>query len=234
MNKLIKFNILFLIQISFLLSAPPRMDLVEVERKLGIASFNNAIEFNNQVLFLGNSATVISYNSESDNSVVEYGDYDSNFDIHCGTVYSENLYTFGSNGNVWKFDSEFKPEKYTIADTTLIVNAQTIGSKLYLLNSSGELYNSNIDNFELDLIDSNVSDISKYGDELLFLQNNKLYRLNSKSSEINELTTFDNAVSKLIVKSTNIIVYSDSSFIFSIDKSSGLASSVISGLLLTE
>lgn len=214
MNKLIKFILLFLIQISFLISVPPRMDLVEVDRKLGIASFNNAIEFNNQVLFLGNSATIVSHNSEMDNSVVEYGDYDANFDIHCGTVYSEILYTFGSNGNAWKFDSEFTPEKFSTSDTSLIVNAQTIGSKLYLLNSSGKLYTSNFENFELDLVDSNVSDISKYGDELLFLQNNKLYSLNNNSSEINERITFDNAVSKLAVKPNNIVVYSDSHYIY--------------------
>ena len=116
---------------------------------------------------MGNSATLVSYNSESNNSNVEYGDYDANFDIHCGVVFSENIYTFGSNGNVWKFDSDFIPEKQTIADTSLIVNVQTVGNKLYLLNITGKLYSSNFDNLELIQIDSNVSDLSIYLNEIV-------------------------------------------------------------------
>ena len=91
MIKLIKIVAFFLIQISFLYAQTPELKLEKIERKLGIANFNNAIKYNDKVIFMGNSATLVSYNSETDNSNVEYGDYNANFDIHCGVVFSENL-----------------------------------------------------------------------------------------------------------------------------------------------
>ena len=216
MKKLIKITAIFLIQISFLYSNVNKIELEKVERKLGIANFNNAIKYNNKVIFLGNSATLVSHNSESDNSNVEYGDYDANFDIHCGVEFSENLYTFGSNGNVWKFDPDYTPEKQTIADTSLIVNVQTVGNKLYLLNITGKLYSSNFDNFELSLIDSNVSDISIYFDEILYLKENKLTSISS-NEVMKELTQFEKPVSRLKIKSKYIVAYSDSSYMYRYD-----------------
>lgn len=216
MINLIKIAVFFLIQISFLYAQTPELKLEKVERKLGIANFNNAIKYNDKVIFMGNSATLVSYNSESDNSNVEYGDYNANFDIHCGVVFSENLYTFGSNGNVWIFDPDYTPEKLTIADTARIVNAQIIGKKLYLLNTIGKLYSSNFDNFELNLIDSNVSDIFTYFDEILYLKENKLISISS-NEVMKELTQFEKPVSRLKIKSNYIVAYSDSSYMYKYD-----------------
>lgn len=216
MIKLIKITAIFLIQISFLYSNVTKIELEKVERKLGIANFNSALEFSNRVLFLGNSATIISYDSKKENSEIEFGDYDANFDIYCGVVFSENLYTFGTNGNVWKFDPNYTPEKQTISDTSLIVNVQTLGNKLYLLNITGKLYSSNFDNLELIQIDSNVSDISIYFNEILYLKENKLISISSNDVK-KELIKFEKPVSKLKIKSKYIVAYSDSSYMYRYD-----------------
>lgn len=216
MIKLIKITAIFLVQISFLYSNVNKIELEKVEKKLGIAIFNSALEFNNKVLFLGNSATIISYDTKKENSEIEFGDYDANFDIYCGVVFSENLYTFGSNGNVWKFDVDFKPSKYTIIDTAIITSAQVIDDKLYLLSNAGKLYSSNFDNFELNLIDSNVSDISIYFDEIVYLMADKLKSI-VKNDETIELTKFEKPVSRLKIKSKYIVAYSDSSYMYRYD-----------------
>ena len=117
---------------------------------------------------------------------------------------------------IWIFDPDYTPRKLTIADTARIVNAQIIGKKLYLLNTIGKLYSSNFDNFELNLIDSNVSDIFTYFDEILYLKENKLISISS-TEVMKELTQFEKPVSRLKIKSNYIVAYSDSSYMYKYD-----------------
>lgn len=209
--------IIFVLLTSYMAShSETSISLIQTDKKTGIVDYNTVIQRDNRVYAFGAKSSILAGDEGKELQVINF-DFDSEYIIKSATLFDNKIYTFGNSDLVIVVEKDEKISNRKLSKSIVVKKSIENSQKLFLLDSNKTLYITNFNNLELEIIEDNVSDISSFGDKLLFIKNNKLFEYEVTTSTKNIKIDLPKVINHLASKGNKIIVYSDSSAIYKYD-----------------
>lgn len=209
--------LLLLLLTSFMLAhSETSISLIQTDKKTGIVDYNTVIQRDNRVYAFGAKSSILGGDEGKELQVINF-DFDSEYIIKSATLFDNKIYTFGNSDLVIVVEKDEKISNRKLSKSIVVKKSIENSQKLFLLDSNKTLYVTNFNNLELEIFEDNVSDISSFGDKLLFIKDNKLFEYEVTTSTKNIKVELPKLVNYLASKGGKIIVYSDSSVIYKYD-----------------